>query len=164
MSLRCHETSLGVGVVCNLAVVLSRWTRAEGPKCECAVVQSALVLWIWIVTVLPCRLYGLCRGATDLAFVRATLQSAMALRMRTVAARPYDPPSRNVSEMMLRCQHRRGGSGVSLGCRVIGRVLWVWIVPVLPYPPPGRCGSGVLVRRCAIGTSTMDLKCRYAVV
>ena len=87
MSLRCHETSIGVGVGCNRAVVLSRWTRAEGPKCECAVVQSALVLRIWIVTVLPCRLYGLCRGATDLAFVRATLQSAMALRMRTVSLR-----------------------------------------------------------------------------
>ena len=62
VSLRCHETSIGVGVGCNRAVVLSRWTRAEGPKCECAVVQSALVLRIWTATA-PARHQRGRRGA-----------------------------------------------------------------------------------------------------
>ena len=110
----------------------------------------------------------LCRairtGATDLAFERATLQSAVALRI--VTTQPYDQPRRNVSEVTLRCQRRRCGSGVSLGCRAKDRALRIWIVTVLPCPPLGRCGYGVSVRRCAIGTSTstMDLKCCYAVV
>ena len=151
-------------------------TGAAGPTCQYATVRSSQALRGWGVSALSCnRPEGggpdvslHCRairtGATDPAFERATLQSAAALRI--VTTQPYDQPRRNVSEVTLRCQRRRCGSGVSLGCRAKDRALRIWIVTVLPCPPLGRCGYGVSVRRCAIGTSTstMDLKCCYAVV
>ena len=163
---------------CHCAVVPSvralRARRVSMPPYD--YVRSSQALRSWGVSALSCNrpegggpdISLLCRairtGATDLAFERATLQSAVALRI--VTTRPYDQPRRNVSEVTLRCQRRRCGSGVSLGCRAKGRALRIWIVTVLPCPPLGRCGSGVSVRRCAIGTSTstMDLKCCYAVV
>ena len=48
-------------------------------------------------------------GATDLAFERATLQSAVALRI--VTTQPYDQPRRNVSEVTL---------------RLSAQAMWVW--------------------------------------